>query len=314
MNYKVLFMGTPDFALPSLDALCNAYGVCAVVTQPDKPKGRGYVLTPPPVKVYAAEHGIPVYQPPTLKGGAFESELKEIDPDIIVVSAFGQILPEYVLNYPKYGCINIHGSLLPEYRGAAPMQRAIIDGKKQTGITTMYMAKGLDTGDMLEKAVVDIDNDDNFETVHDKLASLGAKLILSTVDKLIKGEIVPEKQDDAKATYASKIEKSDCLIDFTKSAKEIHDRIRGLSPFPLAYSYLDGRMIKFLRSEIADTETDADCGKVISLDGGMIVISCGEGAIGISALLPEGKTRMSAADFIRGRKISVGDRFESEKR
>ena len=306
-------MGTPDFALPCLDALNSRYGVAAVVTQPDKPKGRGYILTPSPVKVYAAEHGIPVYQPQTLRGGAFENELREIDPDIIVVAAFGQILPEYVLNYPEYGCINIHGSLLPEYRGAAPMQRAIIDGKKQTGITTMYMAKGLDTGDMLEKAVIDIEDEDSFESIHDKLATLGAKLILSTIEKLINGEISPEKQDDSKATYASKIEKSDCLVDFSKSARQIHDLIRGLSPFPLAYSDLNGRIIKFVRSKITDMKCEGPCGTVLSIDGGLIVIACGEGAIGISALLPEGKSRMSAADFIRGRQIAPGDRFGSDK-
>lgn len=308
-------MGTPDFALPCLDLLNREYGISAVVTQPDKPRGRGYILTPSPVKVYALGHGIPCYQPPTLRAGAFEAELSEIDPDIIIVAAFGQILPEYVLNYPKYGCINLHGSLLPEYRGAAPMQRAIIDGKKKTGVTSMYMAKGLDTGDMLEKAEIDIAQDDNFESVHDKLASVGAELILSTVKKLTAGQIIPEKQDESLASYAAKIEKSDCLIDFSSDAQSIHDRIRGLSPFPLSYAYLGGRMIKFVTSFVSGREdSGSPCGTVLSLDGGVIYIACGKGVIGISALLPEGKSRMSSADFIRGRGVKVGDIFESVKR
>lgn len=303
-------MGTPEFALPCLDALVNNFDVVGVVTQPDKPKGRGYELAPSPVKVYAAEHNIPLYQPLTFKNGAFEKELSEIDPDAIVVVAYGKILPLYVLDYPKIGCINVHGSLLPKYRGAAPMQRAIIEGEKITGITTMYMAEGLDTGDMLEKSEIEIADDDNFESVHDKLSAAGAKLIVSTLKKLEKGEIKPEKQDDSLSTYAAKIEKSDCIIDFKESADKIHDRIRGLSPFPLAYSYLNGKMVKFVASLVVSRGThDVLPGTVISLADGIIEIACGDGSVGITKLIPEGRPRMSASDFINGRKISAGDVF-----
>ena len=311
---RILFMGTPDFAVPSLRALYDEFGITAVVTQPDKPKGRGYTLTPPPVKVFAAEHGIPCYQPETFKNNAFIDTLKEIDPDMIVVVAFGKILPAYILDYPKYGCINVHGSLLPEYRGAAPMQRAIIDGKKQTGITTMYMAAGLDTGDMLEKKAVEIEENDNFENVHDKLSEAGAGLIVSTVKKLIANSIVPAKQDETLATYAAKIEKSDCLVDFKNSSSDVHNLIRGLSPIPLAYSYLRGRMIKFIRSEAVSVDpVDIEPGTVLSLDGGKILIACGNGAVSVTELLPEGKSRMNSSAFINGRQIAVGDKFTSNK-
>ena len=304
---RILFMGTPDFALFSLRALVEAgENVVGVVTQPDKPKGRGYTLTPPPVKVYAEEKGLPVYQPKTLRDEAFADLLRQIDPEVIVVVAFGKILPANVLDYPKYGCVNVHGSLLPAYRGAAPMQRAIIDGCAETGITTMFMDVGLDTGDMLLKKSVAIDLHDTFETVHDKLGECGAELLLRTLALLEKGEITPEKQDDALATYAQKIEKEDCLLDFSRTAKEVHDRIRGLSPIPLSFTHTsDGRLLKILSSE--PVEGKGRPGEVISLSGGRITVACGEGAVALLSVLPEGKKRMSAADFINGRRISVGD-------
>lgn len=304
---RILFMGTPDFALFSLRALVEAgEDVVGVVTQPDKPKGRGYTLTPPPVKVYAEEKGLPVYQPKTLRDEAFAELLGQIDPEVIVVVAFGKILPANVLDYPKYGCVNVHGSLLPAYRGAAPMQRAIIDGCAETGITTMFMDVGLDTGDMLLKKSVAIDLHDTFETVHDKLGECGAELLLRTLALLEAGEIKPEKQDDALATYAQKIEKEDCLLDFSRTAKEVHDRIRGLSPIPLSFTHTpDGRLLKILSSE--PTEGKGRPGEVISLENGRITVACGEGAVALLSVLPEGKKRMSAADFINGRRISVGD-------
>lgn len=304
---RILFMGTPDFALFSLRALVEAgEDVVGVVTQPDKPKGRGYTLTPPPVKVYAEEKGLPVYQPRTLRDEAFADLLRQIDPEVIVVVAFGKILPANVLSYPKYGCVNVHGSLLPAYRGAAPMQRAIIDGCAETGITTMFMDVGLDTGDMLLKKSVAIDLHDTFETVHDKLGECGAELLLRTLALLEKGEILPEKQDDALATYAQKIEKEDCLLDFSRTAKEVHDRIRGLSPIPLSFTHTpDGRLLKIVTSEPA--EGSGRPGEVISLENGRITVACGEGAIALLSVLPEGKKKMSSADFINGRRISVGD-------
>ena len=306
---KILFMGTPDFALFSLKALCEAgENVIGVITQPDKPKGRGYTLTPPPVKVYAEEQGLPVYQPNTLRGEEFAALLDTLAPDLIVVVAYGKILPENVIHYPKFGCINVHGSLLPKYRGAAPMQRAIMDGDKITGITTMYMDVGLDTGDMLLKTEVAIEESDNFETIHDKLAACGAETLLRTVDGLRDGTITREKQDDSLSTYAAKIEKADCLIDFSKTAEAVHNQIRGLSPIPLSFTHTtDGKLLKVSRAEIASREgAKGEAGTVIALDDG-IVVACKQGAIRLLNVLPEGKGRMSAADFIRGRKVALGD-------
>ena len=306
---KILFMGTPDFALFSLKALCEAgENVIGVVTQPDKPKGRGYTLTPPPVKVYAEEQGLPVYQPNTLRGEEFAPLLDTLAPDLIVVVAYGKILPENVINYPKFGCINVHGSLLPKYRGAAPMQRAIMDGETITGITTMYMDVGLDTGDMLLKSEITIEENDNFETIHDKLAACGAKTLLRTVNGLREGTVVREKQDDSLSTYAAKIEKADCLIDFSKSAEEVHNLIRGLSPIPLSFTHTpDGKLLKVTEARIAEREkTHGEFGRVLSLENG-IEVACGKGSITLVGVLPEGKGRMSAADFIRGRKVAAGD-------
>ena len=303
-------MGTPDFALPTLRELCLAgHEIVGAVTQPDKPKGRGHHLTPPPIKVFALEKNIPVYQPMTLRGEEFAALLSELDPEMIVVVAYGKILPQNVLDYPKYGCVNVHGSLLPEYRGAAPMQRAIIDGKKVTGITTMLMAAGLDTGDMLLKCEVEIGEDDNFEDIHDRLSEAGAELLIETVNGLERGEIVPEAQDDSKSTYAAKIEKSDCLLDFSLDARTLHDLIRGLSPIPLSFTHTpDGKLLKVVKSRVCDDEKTAKClpGTVLSV-GEEIQVACGKGILSIITLVPEGKGRMSAGDFVRGRKIAEGD-------
>ena len=303
-------MGTPDFAIPTLKALYESgEEIVGVITQPDKPKGRGYVLTPPPVKVYAESVGLDVYQPNTLKDEAFADLLKKLSPDLAVVVAYGKILPKNVLDLPKFGCINVHGSLLPKYRGAAPMQRAIIDGEKVTGVTIMYMDVGLDTGDMLYRSELPILDDDNFESIHDKLSELGAKALLDTVELIKNGAVTREKQDDTLSTYAAKIEKADCLIDFSRSAEEIHDRIRGLSPIPLSFTHTpDGKLLKIVASHVIDKKklTGKENGEVVSLDG-EIAVSCGEGIIALTAVLPEGKGRMSAADFIRGRRINVGD-------
>lgn len=306
---KILFMGTPDFAVFSLKALADAgHEICGVVTQPDKPKGRGYTLTPPPVKVVAEELGIPVYQPATLRDEAFAELLSTLDPDVCVVVAYGKILPENVLKYPKYGCVNVHGSLLPEYRGAAPMQRAIIDGKPVTGITTMYMDVGLDTGDMILKEEVDILIDDNFETIHDKLGECGAALIVKTLKAIEDGSAPRISQDESLATYAAKITKEDCALSFDKNAKEVHDLIRGLSPIPLSFTHTtDGKLLKITSATLSDMSVgSATAGEVISLDGG-ITVACASGAVTITGVLPEGKSRMSASDFIRGRKVALGD-------
>ena len=310
---RIVFMGTPEFALYSLKALVEAgEEVVGVVTQPDKPRGRGYVLTPPPVKVYATERGIPVYQPETLRNGAFDETLGMLDPELIVVVAYGKLLPKSVLDYPKHGCVNVHGSLLPALRGAAPMQRAIMDGHPVTGITTMYMAEGLDTGDMLLKDELVIEEDDNFETIHDKLAACGAGTLLRTVEALKAGTLTAEPQDSSKATYAAKIEKADCLIDFSADAHTVHNRIRGLSPIPLAFTRTpDGKLLKVpgaRRGQSPDAGSLAAPGTILSLGEG-IEVACGAGSVILTVVTPEGKGRMPAADYIRGRKVNVGDRL-----
>ncbi len=307
---KILFMGTPDFALFTLRAIVESgkHQVCGVVTQPDKPKGRGYALLPPPVKTFALEQGLRVFQPDTLRGEAFASLLAELNPEIIVVVAYGKILPLSVIDYPKYGCINVHGSLLPEYRGAAPMQRAIIDGKDTTGVTIMYMAEGIDTGDMLLRREFEIEENHNFEDIHDGLGALGAEALLQTLDMISDGTAVREVQDDALSCYAKKITKEDCLIDFSADAKQVHDLIRGLSPIPLSFTHTPrGKLLKVIESRITDRTTPhSHAGEILSTDNG-IEVACGKGSIKLLRVLPEGKARMSADDYVRGRGVAVGD-------
>lgn len=310
---RILFMGTPEYALFSLKALVEAgETIIGAVTQPDKPKGRGYELCPPPVKVFAIEHNIPVFQPQTFKNGAFDEELKALAPDLIVVVAYGKILPQSVLDLPKYGCINVHGSLLPAYRGAAPMQRAIMEGMRETGVTTMQMAAGLDTGDMLVSVKVPIGENDNFEDIHDKLGAAGAQALLETIARLRAGTLTPIPQDDTLATYAAKIEKGDCVLDFSKNARALHDQIRGLSPFPLAFTRTpDGKLLKVLESRVGDKKAPngVEIGTVLALEN-TVTVACGDGTtLELLRVLPEGKGRMSAADYIRGRRLCVGDKL-----
>ena len=307
---KILFMGTPDIAASCLSALlADGQQVVSVVTQADRPRGRGYTLTPPPVKVLAMEKGIPVYQPATLRDEAFVKTLSDIDPDLIAVVAYGKILPPTVLNYPKYGCINVHASLLPKYRGAAPIQRAIMEGQSVTGITTMYMEEGLDTGDMLFTEEIEIGKTDDFGTVHDRMAEVGGRLLCKTVRALAEGTAVRRKQDDAAATYAAKIEKADCHLDLTRPAAVLDPYIRGLSPIPLSFVRCpDGKMLKIVRAEA--TQGSGLPGEVLALDDrgeGGILVACGEGALLLREIVPEGKGKMRAADFIRGRRLKIGE-------
>ncbi len=303
-------MGTPEIAATCLRTLIeNGQNVVGAVTREDKPKGRGKVLTAPPVKELAMEHGIPVYQPKTLRDGTFDETLKEIDPDLILVVAYGRILPPSVLDYPKYGCINVHVSLLPKFRGAAPMQRAVMSGDKETGITIMYMDEGLDTGDIICQEAFPIGPEDDFETVHDRSAELGAKMLLDTVLAIGRGETLPRtKQDDTKATFAPKIEKEECHIDFTRPASVLDCTIRGITPIPMAYCYLNGAMLKIVKA--VPVKGNGTPGTVLSCDGigqGSFTVSCGEDALKVTVVIPEGKGRMTAGDFIRGRKIKEGD-------
>lgn len=307
---KLLFMGTPDFAVATLKALyeCGDYEI-TVITQPDKPKGRKYTLTPPEVKVYAEEVGLPVYQPTTLRDESFDTLLFTLDPAIIVVAAYGKILPKSVIDYPRFGCINVHGSLLPQYRGAAPIQRALIDGQTETGITVMYMNEGLDTGDMLRKVVLPITEEDDFESLFDRMAKAGADLLLSTLPPLMAGELTPEKQDDARATYAAKITKEDTLLDFSQSADALFHRIRGLSPFPLAAAMRGEQLLKLVRVRRCDRSSSAPHGTLLTEDARLYVV-CGDGkCLEISEVLPAGKKRMSAADYLRGKPLGDGERL-----
>jgi len=306
---KILFMGTPDFARSILEKLHkDGESIAAVVTQPDKPQGRKMILTPPPVKQYALDNGIPVYQPVTLKDSAFAEELSAIDPDLIIVAAYGKILPAYILDYPKYGCINAHASLLPRWRGAAPIQRAIMAGDRLTGVTAMYMAQGLDTGDMILTEEVSITDEDNFGTLHDKLAVAGGAAMTRVVEKLRDGTITREVQNDAAATYAAKIENPDCVIDFTKSVTEVHNQVRGLSPVPLALTWMpDGKRLKIIEAKGEICPVHDIPGTVVAIDRGTLDIACADGILHVTSLQPEGKGRMAAADFLRGRKLSAGD-------
>ena len=306
---RILFMGTPDFARSILEKLHkDGENIVAVVTQPDKPQGRKMILTPPPVKQYAMENGLPVYQPVTLKDGAFAEELSKIDPDLIIVAAYGKILPTYVLDYPKYGCINAHASILPRWRGAAPIQRAIMAGDRLSGVTAMYMAQGLDTGDMILTVQVPITDEDDFGTLHDKLAVAGGEAMTKTIEALRAGTVVREAQNDADATYAAKIENPDCVIDFTKSVTDVYNQVRGLSPVPLALTWMpDGKRLKIVAARKEICSVTAAPGTVVAIEGGTLDIACADGILHATHLQPEGKGRMAAADFLRGRKLSAGD-------
>lgn len=306
---KILFMGTPDFAEACLKALVeNGQNVVGVISQPDKQKGRGMKVQYCDVKRYALEKELAVYQPETLKDGAILPLLEELCPDIIVVVAYGKILPEYVLKFPKYGCINVHGSLLPEYRGASPIQRAVIDGKKVTGVTTMYMDKGLDTGDMLLKREYEIDENANTGEVFDDLAKIGAALLLETLDGLENGSITPIAQNENAATYAEKIFKEECATSFDETAETVHNKIRGLYPFPGAFCYHGGKMLKLCESRLYKEETpEGKTGEVVGLSKDGILIKCRVGAVLLTKVKPEGKGVMNASDLINGRKIAMGD-------
>ena len=305
---KIVFMGTPDFAVPCLQALLDhGETVVGVFTQSDKPKGRGYQMTPPPVKELAVSKGIPVFQPKTLRDEAVFEELKALDPELIVVVAYGKILPKNVLDLPKFGCINVHASLLPKYRGAGPIQWAILNGEKVTGVTTMYMGEGIDTGDMLEKAVVPLAADETGGSLHDKLTVLGAELILSTLDKLEKGTAVRTPQTDENTCYAKMLKKNMGDIDWTMDAVSIERLVRGLNPWPSAFTRWNGRMLKIWEAKVLpDPAVKAPCGSVISAGEEGLKIQTGNGVLCVTSLQLEGKKRMDTAAFLRGYQIEPG--------
>lgn len=308
---KIVFMGTPEIAVTCLARLLDAgFPVAAVVTRIDKPQGRHAILTPPPVKTFAEERGIPVFQPRTLRDDAFAAWLDGVKPDLILVVAFGMILPENVIDYPKYGCINVHASLLPKYRGAAPMQRAIMAGESETGVTVMYMDAGLDTGDMIVKGTTPITETDTLETVHDKLARIGADLLVDTVRTIAEGKELPRtKQNGEEAVYAAKIERADAKIDFARPARELDRLIRALTPIPYAFfTTKDGKTVKVLSAKPAEGRGTPGTVLALSPEGtGYIRVACGTGALDLARIKPEGKGAMSAAEYLRGRKLAVGE-------
>ncbi len=306
---KIMFMGTPEISAICLERLIkDGHEICAAVTGEDKPRGRGKVMTPTAVKSLALENSIPVYTPKTLRDETFLSVLEKTEPDIIAVVAYGKILPRSVIDFPKYGCINLHVSLLPKYRGAAPMQRAIMEGEQETGVTVMQMNEGLDTGDVLTVERFPILPEDDFEAIHDRSAEIGSRLLSATIVKISNNEISPVKQDDTLATYAKKIEKEECKINFALPAQKLDFLIRGVTPIPGAFAYLDGKMLKI--NKALPVSGSGVPGQVIEIDGqgnGSITVACGEGALRIISVIPEGKGKMTAGDFVRGRKIKLGD-------
>ncbi len=300
---NIVFMGTPDFAVPSLKRIAECHNVMAVFTQPDKPVGRKMVLTPPDVKVCAQELSIPVYQPESLRNSNSYDIIKEMNPDAIVVVAYGQILPENILAIPKYGCINVHGSLLPKYRGAAPIQWAVLNGDKVTGVTTMYMEKGLDTGDMLLKEEYEIGINETAGEVFDNLALMGGDLIIKTLEMAEKGELKPEKQDDSLSCYAKMLDKSLCNIDFSKSNVQVHNQVRGLSPWPVASTTYRGKTLKIFETRLSDKSGKA--GEIISTNP--LTIACGVGAVEVNTLQLQGKKKMDSKSFLQGHKLEIGE-------
>jgi methionyl-tRNA formyltransferase len=320
---RIVYMGTPEFAVSALEAIVAAgYEVIAVFTQPDKAKGRSKALVPPPVKVSAQKYDIPVYQPEKLREAENVELIKKLAPDVIVVAAYGQILPEAILNIPEYGCINIHASLLPKYRGAAPIERCIIDGETVTGVTTMYMEKGLDTGDIIEASEIQIADDDTGESLRIKLSEIGARLILSTLDKLEKGTATRTKQDASRSNYARMLDKEMGRIDFSQTAAAIERLIRGLIPWPCAYTDISGKNTKIYKAQIMAVDEDLKSelslntpelqfvpGEIIKVTKKSFTVMCGKDAITIKELQPEGKKPMPAAAFLNGNKLKAGTKL-----
>jgi len=307
---RVVFMGTPDFALAALAGLIAAgVDVCGVFTQPDRPKGRGKQLTPPPVKLLAERHTIPVFQPTRLRSPDAVEVVRALAPDLIVVVAYGQILPQSVLDIPRFGCINVHASLLPKYRGAAPINQALVDGATETGVTTMQMDAGLDTGAMLVKRALSIGPLETAGELHDRLAILGREVLEETLRQLCTGTLHPEVQDDALSSYAPLMKKEDGLIDWSRSAAAIHNQVRGLSPWPGAYTLLDTTVLKLAAT--TPTHSHGSAGMVLAVEADGVVVACGTGALRIGTLQLPGKKWLLATEFVKGHPLPPGTRLGS---
>lgn len=306
---RIVYMGTPDFAVEPLEAIIKAgYEVAAVVTQPDKQKGRGKEVKMTPVKECALRHGIPVFQPVKIKEPEAVAELEKYQADLFVVAAFGQLLSEEILNMPEYGCINIHASLLPAYRGAAPIQWAVLNGEKESGVTIMQMDKGLDTGDMLLKRSVELSPKETGDSLHDKLMHLGAELIVEALSKLEKGELVPEKQKDELSSYAKKLTKAMGQIDWSKDAVSLERWIRGLNSWPSAYTFFGGKTLKIWEAQVTEENgaQKAEPGQVVSVSRESFTVACGQGELQILSLQLEGKKRVSTREFLLGYQVEPG--------
>lgn len=306
---RIVFMGTPDFAVSSLDALLKSgHEITGVFTQPDKPQGRKMVMTPPPVKAFAEQHGLKVFQPTSVKTDDAYELLCSLKPELIAVVAYGKILPESILNLPKYGCVNVHASLLPRHRGASPIQWAIYCGDKETGVATQLMDIGVDTGDILLSKKTEILPDDNFETLHDRLAEIGAELLVKSVEGLENGEIVPQKQPDEGVSYAPIIKKEMGLIDFNKTAAEIDCHIRAFTPWPSAYFFMNGKRVKAITAILGE-KCSASAGTVVSTKVGLQVACKDETSIIFTELQPEGKGKMTAKALLNGYPLAVGTKL-----
>ena len=305
---RIVFMGTPDFAVPSLQALIDAgHEICAVYTQPDKPKGRGYVLTPPPVKELALRYAIPVEQPATLRAPEAFGALQAYAPELIVVVAYGKLLPKNVLELPRCGCVNVHGSLLPKYRGAAPIQWAVLNGDEVSGVTTMYMAEGLDTGDMIFREETAIGPDETAGELFDRLAAMGAALLVRTVQAVADGSAPRTPQPEDGGAYASQLSKEQARIDWSRSAREVKNLVRGLNPWPVAQTVFRGKQMKVFRVSLRD-RADAAPGEAWTENGDFLV-ACGEGAVCLEEVQYQGGKRMHGSDFLRGHALRPGDRL-----
>lgn len=308
---RIVYMGTPDFSVPALKALVEAgHDVVAVVTQPDKPKGRGKEIQMPPVKEQALKFQIPVYQPVKARDPEFVKILSDLAPDVMVVAAFGQLLPKSILDIPRYGCVNIHASLLPKYRGASPIQYAVINGEKESGITTMVMAEALDTGDMLDQETIILDPKETGGSLHDRLSQLGGALIIKTLKKLEDGTAVRIPQDDTKSCYVGMIKKSMGDIDWSMDAQAIERLIRGLNPWPSAYTGWNGRVIKIWEASVIDKEYEGTCGQVVEAGRDRLIVKTGKGGLSVLELQLQGKKRMDIGAFLRGYSIAEGTVFE----
>ena len=305
---RLIFMGTPDFAVTCLDAVIAAgHDVACVITQPDRPKGRGNKLVAPPVKVRAEALQIAVHQPESVKDEAFLTLLQSYEPEAVVVVAYGRILPQAVLTLPRYGCLNVHGSLLPRYRGAAPIQWTVLNGEAEAGVSIQQMDAGMDTGAILAKSALAVTDEDTTGTLFTKLAQLGAELLVQTLADVQAGRVTPEPQQEAQATYAPMLTKADELLDWQRPARALHNQVRGLNPAPGAYTWCQNQRLKIWRTQVEANEDHAACGEIVAIDADSFVVQTGDGALRIYEVQPAGKKAMTAEAFLHGAALKLGD-------